>query len=717
MMAWFARLSAWKLVGLFLLVVLVLHLDDFLLGTHGAIRHLDVADQYIDKFQTLGAFWRSPYTHSWNASMLRGWPMAVGSVLPQQLGSLLGAVLPSYAIMPILAVIAQTLLMVGSFVFLRGVLGYGVRTSLYGTLLHLSLYYWRHENPFVNEAMLLPALCVCASYTGYRISGVLRGCVLAAVIMLSYPPYTLPIMCGAHGLIIWALFPPQHRRSALWCAVWFWCAYVIYYAPSLLGFFQNLAVSNRALWEASSVPGESLGSVVRTFLTSRGTLFPGLLLLALSTRSSMDRRWWRYGGVFVGIVLFTALSQSAWWSGLTPLKMTSFVYGRIYNFVGFVLFLWIAHVLHTLPAWPRPEMRTLRWLGCFCLLLMVGIAYGNGTDVTVLHALVMGWTALLVLVQPFRKATGWGRVLALLCLSILPFRLQAVAFEKPHYANLFSDTFSYDASVQPFRVATVMDGFASETLYPAQVSIRQLETIDGFSVFYDRRDAEQWTRFLKAKATTSDSQAFLAWNNRVELYDEEFAVDPDQIVRWWWLQNVEFVRSLIPLRHPALTPVAEQEAPLWGSWKSLLKGHPLLQRRYLYRLTHPLSRVFAASGLDRDTRTTDEALLDRLGPETVTNITLDRYAPGHLQFTGDFPPKKTLLASTNFNPGWNLFIDDRPAPQRLGEGPFGMLQVAPIAGRHTYTLVFHSVFVPMLLCMGFAGLLLGVGAARVSHYE
>ena len=116
---------------------------------------------------------------------------------------------------------------------------------------------------------------------------------------------------------------------------------------------------------------------------------------------------------------------------------------------------------------------------------------------------------------------------------LIPSKLkQRIHTQSPQMGYLYIDKFDYPSD-DPYRVVTLMDEHYSSFFYPAQASIKGIETFDGFSVFYDRNDAQYWqiyidefTNALKQKY----GHSFRNWNNRIEFTIDEFKTDPDYFI-------------------------------------------------------------------------------------------------------------------------------------------------------------------------------------------
>lgn len=702
-------------IGLLVVAVLILNLDRLVLGELGPLRRLDVADQYVDKFNYCGKFWHSPSEYLWNASILRGWPILLGSVNPQHLGCVLSAVLPITFVLPVLQIIIECLVATGSFLLLYSILGYQHRASLYGALLNLTIYYWYNENPFVTQISLLPALLAFLSVGGLPISWFLRLPALLFIMMLSYPPYVLPLMPLMHICVLWCLCSPQTRRTNLKLAIAFWGIYTFFSAPCILGYLQNWHISNRSLWHKGFVESNSFTDSFFLFATSGCTWFPPLVTLAILSRRSLRKVL--YGiGALSGIVIFVAFMQSSAWSQITALipqtTTFTFFYARLYNIVGFITFLLSSYLVHRELQPPSKNFcMRLTKIVFFSLILgsimSMGSALKGGT--LFIFALFIG---LFLISDLFRFAKKPMHMILLILFFLLPFRLQYTVFsETLPYGNLFQDRLEYPNELEPYRIVTLVEDCYPHNFYPAQASMLGMETLDGFSVFYDGRDAQRWFWYITSDSINCSRQ-FYYWNNRIDLTLDDWNRNPNRVLRWLWINNVAFIRTTRPIEHPALVLI--DTAQVKNKWHKLNLGRELeVQNQYLYRINNPITRVFGISDEfteEIETPASFESemrVLQKLDSQNCRNIDLDKYNPSYLEFHGSFSESDHILASINYNSDWILRIDDKKRQDRLQEGLFGMISISPLPGFHTYALSFeNNSFKYVLFCCIFALVLL-----------
>ena len=285
-------------------------------------------------------------------------------------------------------------------------------------------------------------------------------------------------------------------------------------------------------------------------------------------------------------------------------------------------------------------------------------------------------------------------------------------YEVPLQGNLFVEARHFGLPTTLSRTVTVMNECDAVDLFPAQARAAGLETLDGFSNFYDRRFAERW-RYFVADNPAQCTSRYARWSSRVELTLGDLEYSSDRILPWLWINNVEFVRSLAPLDYPQLKKVDERSFVVDGYRKVT---------RYLYRLQSPLSRVFTlpASVAERTARgdlSVEEHELSELAADGgVSSVAVEAVNGSRLRFAGDFDPSLIVVASVNYHPAWILRIDGQPSSAPLAPGPFGMISFHPVAGIHVYELAFRSretVFVPVFM-LAALGLLWFVGSEPVT---
>ena len=235
---------------------------------------------------------------------------------------------------------------------------------------------------------------------------------------------------------------------------------------------------------------------------------------------------------------------------------------------------------------------------------------------------------------------------------------------------------------RPSRTITIMPYCQHHAVYSAQAALNGNEILDGVSNFYDGRFSRLWWIFVN-EGSKGCTKGYKYWSSRAEITVEDWKRDKDNIMKWLWINNVSLVRSLVPLSHSALELVEEKKLPIGG-------------KRYLYKLTDSVSRVFSIkidhskSDYENFDQTQETNFFIALDKKAITNINLDDYHSGSMEFYGSFNEQDLLLTSTNFHTGWTLLVDDAHVNEHIVKGPLGMLGVIPVEGYHKYRLVFQD---------------------------
>ena len=309
---------------------IILNLDRILLGDAASLRRNDVADIYIDKFQYGGQFWRHPLDYAWNASLMRGWPIYLGSVQPQHLCCLLSSFLSASVSFTIFQVLLDTFTLTGTYMFFYNFLGYRHLSALYGSIFNLSLFYWFNENPYVILVPLLPLIIALLSVGKRGISKWIRFLFLVPMILMMYPPYTLPMLPLLHLAGVYFLSDRNTKTKNIVLAVLFWTIFTIFYSPNLIAIASNWPHSNRPLW--ALVPPVFRFSSFIAFLRHKEIIAPCLCAIALFDFWKKPKIW--VLGAVALIVTFM-ISQSVLLSGIPFFNMFSFAWGRSFYFMGF----------------------------------------------------------------------------------------------------------------------------------------------------------------------------------------------------------------------------------------------------------------------------------------------------------------------------------------------------------------------------------------------
>jgi len=688
---------------LFVAIVLLINIDRLALGEYGLLGRIDLSDQYVNKTAFLAKYWLNPTAYAWDASILRGWPTFIGSLTPQHFGSLIGALVPIKLVYPIVLITTGYLVLSGAFLFVKRFLGCQRETALFGSFLFFGITYWYNENLVIVAVPLLPLLVAVTTIGKEKINSAIRFTSMILIATLSFPPYILPLMPIAHVVLV--LIYSDREKLATNCiyAFVFWSIFSVLHWPSIWGYWQNWDVSNRPLW----LPGNHTELFLENFLsrlTSRFTLFPALLVLVLTTRMTL-----KYSILLVviilGILTLGAFSETSYFTQLNqafPIQKYSFIYVRIHNFIGLIIFL-IGVILFE-GYFQKVTTHTFSLaLKSLAILLVASLVmfFTSAINTTIMFIVCAATIFCVIWFFKIQRFKGWSLSPLILVIVLIPFRLAYTVNEEYfHQGNLFLDPFNYTSSMKAFRVATVMNEPWQHDFFPAQVSIKGLETFGGSSVFYHSNDARLWLNNVSDGGTSWAARTFSEWNNRAELIAEDFEENLDRVVRFMRLNNVLFVRSLQPFSHAELELVDKKLVYRDTLGTVFIGKSPHLQHYYLYRIKNPISRVFSVPvrvGLccrevaEYGQNQSNDMMHDQeLITKDFININLDKYTPGEIKFRNVSSGKHSMLVSINYSSQWQLYVDDELKQENIDAGPLGMIRIIPMVGSHSYRLVYRD---------------------------
>ena len=285
--------------------------------------------------------------------------------------------------------------------------------------------------------------------------------------------------------------------------------------------------------------------------------------------------------------------------------------------------------------------------------------------------------------------------------AILPAKYHYQARETINFGNLYADQFHYESDLYPFRVLSLLDYPTSHKIFASQVSVRGYETFDGFSVFYSADDAASWWHNIAKENLTLKNgygYEFKNWNNRIELTNEDFVRQANDILPYLRLNNVAFIRSLHPLIHPELELVETYD---WvttpGHWSKISKDVEV-QPFHLYKIAEPLGRVLVMDK-NRAGRTEDGLTLDQL--QQARTVSLESYAPSRLEFSVAVEDGQHIYVSTNFHEDWTLTINDKVKNGLVSKTGLGTIAIDPEPGAQSLCAGIQGPFLAQSLPMAF----------------
>lgn len=700
-------------IGLILCVVFLLNIDRLVLGDFGLLRQLDVSNMYLNKIMFLSNYWMQPVEYGWDSSILRGWPAEIGSITPNYYGVLIATILPIEFVYPTLNITIDFLVFLGAFLFIYCFLGYTRTTAYLGSILFLSINYWYNENPIATAAPLLPLLVSVTTFGKKPINGNVRLISMMLITSLSFPPMVLPIMPFVHFLVILVFFERSKFKHNIICGLAFWSVFALFHSVSLWGYWQNIGLSNRALWEEE---GQS-SSFINTFISNfnQTVLFPALMIFSLLTRKTLKPVIYAVG-IILAIIGIIALDKIYVPNDLienySTLKILNFFYLRmlrqIHNFIGLAIFLSAVIIL---KEFVLNAQRKRAWLVMgFCLLTIISVIIylKDGAKTLYIHFVC---SSVILGSLYFYKEKYFQKILLtflFLIIALIPFRVSSsLKYEQFYQGNLFLDPFSYETNMKAFRVATIMDDHWDHEFFQAQASIKGLETFGGMSVFYDLNDARLWQKYV-AEGTSSlmdkYGYSFKNWNNRIDLVKADFEKNSDRVIYWMKLNNVLFVRSRQRIVHNELKLVEEKTVGHRTKKTLLLGAEPNNHQYYLYKFKSPISRVFnykyAQHAYDQEKQIKKNN--EEINLNYVNNLDLELYFPGLIEFNSKTKPGEKIFISTNYSRDWSLYINDEKYNERLKLGLYNMMSIEPKSGTNKYKLVYENSYYKHILVLFFS---------------
>lgn len=696
----------------FFILALLLNIDRLVMGEYGLVRQLDTSNMYLNKMMFISNYWVNPEEYGWNSSILRGWPTEIGSISPQYFGVFIAYVFPIKYVFPILHVIVDFLVFYGAYIFTKYFLGYGKETAIFGAFVFLGINYWHNENLLVTAAPLLLLLVTATGVCKGYISPIIRFVLMLLVLILSFPPYVLPIMPIAHVVLIVMFSDRSNIRQNIFNCFIFWSIFTIFYGVSIIGYLDNYTLTNRVIWENKGVDTSYFDAIVSH--ANKNILFPALILLVLVGRETV--RIVLYVAILVfTMILITSVNQSELLLEYFPLiGKYSFFLGRAYNFVGIAIFLGVVVLLEKIftkeIVFDKKKFLSYGFLVLLFTSLYIFITY----EYVTLVLYIVCTSTIFVSLFFYDKLTPNNKIvqIAVLFFMLLPFRLTySLKNELPYQGYLFTDKFNYETNMKAFRVATIMEEPWQQDFFSAQVSIKGLETFGGMSVFYHVNDAKLWQSFIAQGSPSWDKigYTFQNWNNRLELIRGDYLTKPDNILQLMKINNVLFVRSQSLIDDPELLLIDHKSMSIDTKRTWFFGSAPDIQQHYLYKIKNPVSRIFVykekevnkLAGVDLYESIVNEA------SNKLNHVNITKYSPGSIEFEGDFSLGDNILISNNYSQDWKLYINKMPSQEFINNGPLGMIQIDAKDGKNVYELKFNNnnyKFLVILSLLGIVGL-------------
>ena len=229
-----------------------------------------------------------------------------------------------------------------------------------------------------------------------------------------------------------------------------------------------------------------------------------------------------------------------------------------------------------------------------------------------------------------------------------------------------------------------MDKSHSQTLFPAQIKIKNIEVLDGFSVIYDDDDAIAWQENVASHLTSqyiTYGFKFSSWNNWIEITAGDFKKNIEILLPFLRINNVELIRSPLKIQHPSLELIQEKtfNYPTWES--TILNREKMKTNVFLYKLDDSLNRIFV------NTIGINKMLKMNTKEWNTSGIPLINYSPSRLSVEYQKKANEKIYISNNFHPDWQLRINGK-IQNRLQKSELGFIEIDPIDGRNIYDLSF-----------------------------
>ncbi|MCE2517211.1 MAG: hypothetical protein J4F41_05100 [Alphaproteobacteria bacterium] len=514
----------------FLAVAILISLGALANGAHTYFRVMDTSDMYFDKVRFLVNFWKDAEGYSWNPNPMRGWPSHAGSIGPQHLLVLLATLVSEVYAFIIFRIIIDFMTMSGMFLFAKRITSANTSISIVAALVYCSSYYWYDENIVVTAAQLLPlAVVVTAFHEKWPpLPSAFKMLSFFVLLTASYPAYTLPLMPIAHGVVLLIFISAiDWKKTALYVTV-FWLSFLIFHGQTILAVLDLLSESNRSLWVpmANSAYPDLYSSVV-SYFTNDTFIYPAFLMMFFVNKANAR---------VIALSLATALvllSLACYQSSIhfvvlaekfPALNHLNSTLHRCLNFIPLAL---ATGMILALKKTKDHQYKLPYMMIIFAVYaLFISVTLKPNINRAFEEALVIGFIYLLIIKMHAGQIQKFNPVIIGLIgmMVLVPAKYKNTSFrEKPQMGAVYVDNFDFPKG-DPYRAVTLMQNHFSPILFPAQLSIKGVETFDGFSVFYDRDDADFWRKNIDIRTNSllkKYGYHFNNWNNRIEFRYEE----------------------------------------------------------------------------------------------------------------------------------------------------------------------------------------------------
>ena len=382
--------------------------------------------------------------------------------------------------------------------------------------------------------------------------------------------------------------------------------------------------------------------------------------------------------IFIGSQEFNHLKQE-----FPIIQTTSFIWARLHNFLAPTI-VFCAIYMFKKTYFKKLELSKISFL---LLFLLSAVFFVHSSF---LEAIMIGFFGILYVIfipiynYSFEKNNIYLLIFVLIAF-LLPFKAKHQYFrEMPEFGFIFMDTFEYPSNREPYRVLSLMDKSHSQTLFPAQIKIKNIEVLDGFSVIYDDDDAIAWQENVASHLTSqyiTYGFKFSSWNNWIEITAGDFKKNIEILLPFLRINNVELIRSPLKIQHPSLELIQEKtfNYPTWES--TILNREKMKTNVFLYKLDDSLNRIFV------NTIGINKMLKMNTKEWNTSGIPLINYSPSRLSFEYQKKANEKIYISNNFHPDWQLRINGK-IQNRLQKSELGFIEIDPIDGRNIYDLSF-----------------------------
>ena len=311
---------------------------------------------------------------------------------------------------------------------------------------------------------------------------------------------------------------------------------------------------------------------------------------------------------------------------------------------------------------------------------------------------------------------GRGVTTILIVAAILPFEITwSVIHERFDRGQMYANHLNIPSEEQPFRVAMIRkSGPATNLIYPTQLSIRGFETLGGYQVMVNKELIKRWKEHIGVIHVKGRMLA---------IPKDDIAIRQNQALDWLSINNTKYIVTDFEYSHPRLALVDHEILKIRRITQFIkFWGPPVVMNHYLYRLKGR-GRVMAFNELDLPKKDVwleydwEANWMKERRHQPVKDVKINEYSASSINFTHEAKDTDLLLMSNNYYPGWELKIDGQPIDQGSQIGPFGMIVIKTMEGKHNYTLYYKDPLANTLLGFSIVGMILLYGLGLLIYRE